>query len=150
MPRLATLAVLALIGLVLPGTAMAAGTDNTIVPIAFVTSSNCPLEGGGEQVAFTGFMHLAQSFSADSAGGFRERVEDNTHLEGIGVESGDRYVSNGAESVAERTPSDGVSAIIDVSHLRVVHVGGTTAGDFFSMQILITPGGVIAEREGCR
>jgi hypothetical protein len=129
---------------------MAAGTDNAVVPIAFFAPSKCPLDGGGEQVAFTGSMHLAYSFSTDATGGFRERFHSNIHLEGVGLETGDRYVSSGAESLAERTPSDGASMVIDVGHFRSIHLGETTADDYFSMQILIIPGGVIAEREDCR
>jgi hypothetical protein len=146
MRRLAAVAVLS--ALAFPAAARGDGADHATVPVSFTTWSQCP-EDGGEQVAFEGVMHLTHTFVTDPAGGYREHFQATIHLDGVGLESGDRYVANGASSLGGTYPAGGMAIVSDVEHFHTIRAGETTPDDDYTSTILLTPGGSFVEQEGC-
>ena len=121
---------------------------NTTVPVSFVTSSQCPTDGG-EQVAFQGSMHLTYILNSDPSGGYRELFHADVHLFGVGLTTGDRYVTVGGDTTTGVYPSGRGAVVTLVSHVQQIHAGEAQADDDFSMRMVLTPGGFSAEREAC-
>jgi hypothetical protein len=129
--------------------ALADPAQNTTVPVSFVTYSRCPDDPGGELVAFDGVMHLTYAFTANPTGGFVEHFHANTQLSGIGLTTGDRYVSTAASNLGEVTSVNSRSIVTDIEHVQQVHAGEAVAGDDFSMRIVLSAGGLFVDHEGC-
>jgi hypothetical protein len=147
--RFAAVAVAVLAGSVLAPSASADPAVNTTVPLNFVTSSQCPADTGGEQVAFEGAMHLTYSFNSNPPGGFREQFHANVHLLGVGLTTGDRYIFAAGDTITGIYPS-GRGAVVSVTgRVQEIHAGDATPGDDFSIRMVLSPGGFNADREGC-
>jgi hypothetical protein len=132
-------------------TAWAAAVENVRVPLSFMSFSGCP-EADGEPVQFDGFMHIADNFTVDAAGGFREHFHANVLLKGVGLVTGDRYVSTSVDNLGEPHPSGAVSVVvISITRHNQIRAGEPTPDDDLSLRItFISPGGVFVEHEECR
>jgi hypothetical protein len=132
-------------------TARAAPVENERVPLSFMSFSSCPV-AGGEPVRFEGFMHIANNFTTDAAGGFREHFHANLLLKGVGLVSGDRYVSTSVDNLTESHPSGAVSVVVvSVTRHNQIRAGEATPDDDLSLRMMFTiPGGVFVEQGECR
>jgi hypothetical protein len=135
-------------GVAAPG-ASAAPADTVTIPVSITVWSACPLDVDGEQVQLDGFMQLTHTFTTDAAGGYHEHFAATSHLEGTGLVSGDRYVSNNTDSIIGNYPADGTSVVVNVTRDRQVLTGPSSPGDDFSVRLMLTPGGYYVEEETC-
>jgi hypothetical protein len=141
-------AVLVAAGLALPATASAAPADQVTIPVDFTTYSLCP-DAGGEAVHFTGSMRLVHIFTTDTAGGYHEIFKASSHYVGVGLDSGDRYVSNNTDVIVGEYPTGGTSVVVNLSRYRTDATGNSVPDGDFSLRMMFTPGGYYVEDQTC-
>lgn len=132
-----------------PPTAWAAPVENVRVPLSFTSFTGCP-EADGEPVQFEGFMHIANNFTVDAAGGFREHFHANVLLKGVGLVTGDRYVSTSVSNLGELHPSSERSIVVSIERHNQIRAGEPTPDDDESLRITMSPGGHFVVHEECR
>jgi hypothetical protein len=133
-----------------PPTAWAAPVQNVRVPLSFTSFTGCP-EADGEPVQFEGFMHIANNFTVDAAGGFREHFHANVLLKGVGLVTGDRYVSTSVSNLGElHVSSQQRSIVVAIERAHQIRAGEPTPDDDQSVRLTMSPGGHFVEHEECR
>jgi hypothetical protein len=130
--RISTAVLAGAASMALAAPAHAATVINTVVPVSVTTTTSC----GDEVVHFEGTVHTVGLTTEDANGGIHFRGHVNEHLEGIGLTSGDRYVSNASETAGYgfRDESGNATAVLN---LHVNRQGESTPVDDNKLHSLI-------------
>jgi hypothetical protein len=97
---------------------------NEWTPFGFTTNNPC----NGEIVPFTGKVHTLLHGGSTPGASTHAEMHFNFYLEGVGLTTGTKYVSNAASSSAINQNRTGTSAITQTLHFKIVSQG--SAPDF--------------------
>lgn len=90
---------LTVFALTLPKPAKAEKIYNIHFPVYFIDFNPCANNGTGEEIEFSGDIHVRWSITVDSDGGFHGSVTENYQgVGGVGLTTGTRYRSTAAVS----------------------------------------------------
>ena len=108
-------------------------STNLSSPINFEQWVECANGGAGESVALTGAMHIVSHSTQSASGNIQVKFQFQPQgLSGIGMLTGQKYVSNGVQQQSFGTRA-GVSFTI-VNKLRMIGQG--SAPDFYLSELL--------------
>jgi hypothetical protein len=112
----------------------AAPTENSTSPFSITTDASCT----GEPISFQGTMHVVRN-TTETANGSHLHGHVNAHLDGVGLQSGAKYVGTiGVDvNVNLSAPPSQSNNFTLVSNLHIVRAGESAPSDDYSEHIVV-------------